>query len=187
MSTSAIAVTEGSGKNIWTDQRSVASVNREAQYVLLAEPALPTFAVLPANMSGSSTYTRVYRIELYQLDPAGTAAACRIQVRRLTTAGTGGTGAEVSPFDAADTANTTAMSLPSSKGTEASPGCVWDCAVTLTATTGSGRLTIDFVAQRGKPLIIPSGTSNGIAIKNITGVASATVQITAIITETAWL
>lgn len=198
MAVSSVAVTEGSGKNLHTWQRSVSSVNREEQYVQLGEPALPTFAVTPTSMStatanshllqimsGASTYTRVYRIDIFQLASAGAATNMHLQIRRLTSAGTGGVGADVYPFDSSDTASATAMSLPSSKGTEGVN--LYSGVLGMAATATGARLTLDFVEMRGKPLIIPTGATNGICIKNITAVASGTLIISAVIAETAWL
>lgn len=204
MSTSSVRVTEGSGPYLWTDQRSVASVNREAQYVLLAEPALPTFTALAASisiatandhvielMAGSSNYVRIHRIKIEQGgSTSGTAEALTISILRLTTAGTGGTSVTPRPFDTADTATATAMTLPSSKGTE---GVELLRNVTLVrkavlATSAQSDDFYEWTAHpRAKPIIIPAGTSNGICVKNTAAYASASLVVEIEFTETAWL
>jgi hypothetical protein len=200
MTTSAIAVTEGSGKNIWTDQRSVSSVNREAQYVLLAEPALPTFNVTAEGvscatssshllqiMAGSSLYVRVHKIVVTQLAAATSIANPAIKIIRISTAGTTGTAVAVLQADMADTASLTGLSLPSSKGTETA--LFHSAAITLRTSTWveAAGVWVWEPPARTKPLVITAGTSNGIVVAIGTGVAGATVNITATCTETAWL
>jgi hypothetical protein len=203
MPVSSVRVTEGSGPYLHTWQRSVSSVNREEQYVQRGEPALPTYtasfeniSIATANdhflqlMSGSSTYTRVNRIVIWQEVAAGTAAVTRLQVIRLTTAGTGGTSVTPRPFDTADTANATAMTLPSSKGTEGVLLIPIVKIIRQAILTTAAQDDFPFVweaSDRGKPIIIPSGTANGIALKTFSARASATVTGFVEFTETAWL
>jgi hypothetical protein len=204
MTTSAIAVTPGSGANIWTDQRTVSAVAREAQYVLLGEPALATYSVIAEEisiataadhvlqiMAGASNYVRIHYIMVEQAANATTAAARAIELVRLTTAGTGGGAVTPRPFDTGDAAaGATAMTLPTVKGTEGvkllRAHLLFRQAVAATAAQ------IDDIWEwtahpRGKPIIIPAGAANGIAIKNVTATAAATANVTVIFTETAWL
>jgi len=203
MSTSSIRVDEGAGPYIWTDRRSVSSVNREAQYVLLAEPALPTFSVIANSsvattadhalqiMASASMYVRIKRITIEQLTNATAATLLSMSFVRLTSAGSGGTSIGVAAYDSAsDTGTATAQSLPSSKGTETSillyPTLPLRQAVGATAQPPAARW--EWTPAPGcKPIIIPAGTSNGVALKVIAGVAGATISATVEFTETAWL
>jgi len=115
---------------------------------------------------------------------ATTAAFCQWAIYRLTSAGSGGTaitGQLVDPGDAAVGATT--MTLPTAKGTEGA--LLWSGASvmtqTLTATPAAINpiLVIDFDSMRRKPIHVAAGTSNGIALKNITAIAAATVVVTA--------
>jgi hypothetical protein len=48
-------------------------------------------------------------------------------------------------------------------------------------------LVLDFDGNRLKPIHVASGTSNGIALKNITARAAATALITVWFDETSWI
>jgi hypothetical protein len=81
------------------------------------------------------------------------------------------------------------MTLPSSKGTEG--GLIWIEGGNLLATAASaGEDQVLVIPRydilRGKPIRIAAGTSNGIALKNVTAIASGTVLITAVISEMTW-
>ena len=204
MPVSSVAVTQGSGAYLHTWQRTVSSVNREEQYVQLAEPALPTFsAIAPAVsaatsashllqvMAGASAYVRIHRISVEQVANATSAAAVEIALYRLTAAGSGGTSITPQPFDTGDTASATAMSLPSSKGTEASVALLRSAVAFRQAVSATSAQYDDVWEWRQtpgkKPIIIPAGTSNGVALKIATGVAGATVTIQIEFSETSWL
>ena len=96
MPVGSIAVTEGSGKNLHTWQRSVSAVNREEQYGQLAEPGLPTFTAVAAAIStatvndhiltlnaAASIYGRVYRITIRQSANATAAAIATFGIYRI--------------------------------------------------------------------------------------------------------
>lgn len=198
MAVSSIRVTEGTGPYLHTWQRSISSANREDQYVQLGEPALSTFvfsgsasvATTDAHiiqiMSGSATYTRIERIEIAPNDLPAAASNLQIAVQRLTTAGTTGTTATPYPLDTADSVNATGLILPSSKGTQGA--WLWTIDVPMgTAFTTGAAPRIWEAGPRMKPLIIPSGTANGICLRVVTGIASAAVSFTIFGTETAWL
>jgi hypothetical protein len=112
---------------------------------------------------------------------ATAAALMHFQLWRLTTAGTGGTAHGTSPRDGSDAASgATAMDLPTVKGTE---GAFIDAAVSMLIQTvptgGPGQASLiaewDFDQLRMKPPRIAAGAANGIALKNTTGAAAATV------------
>ena len=203
MPVSSVRVTEGSGPYLHTWQRSVSSVNREEQYIQLGEPALPTFTAIASGisvgtaadhvlqlMAGSTNYVRVSRIEIAQVANATSASNAIFAIYRLTTAGSGGSSVTPNPFDTADTATATAQTLPSSKGTEGAQLLRATLLFRQTIQTTSAVQNDRWVWQQTpgrKPLIIPAGTSNGIAVKIGTGIAGATADVLIEFAETAWL
>jgi hypothetical protein len=129
-------------------------------------------------MAGSTLKVRIRRIRFEQSGNATTAAALPVSVYRLTTAGTGGTSVTPRPFDSADAAcGATAMTLPTAKGTE---GVMLLRTIVLMrqglATAGSTADDVWLWEQHPgePPIVIPAGTSNGIAIKNESAIAGAT-------------
>lgn len=203
MPVSSVQVTEGSGKHLHTWQRSVNSVNREEQYVQAGESGLPTYnavaiAVSTATadshllqlMAPASAYVRIHRISIEQGGNATSATPMYVYVTRLTSAGSGGTAITPRAFDTSDTAGAAAQALPSSKGTEGQTVMATTLLMRQTVATSGAQMDDAWVWQQTpgkKPLIIPAGTSNGIAIKNTTGVAGGTAIVSIEFTETAWL
>lgn len=199
MSESKVAVTEGSGKNLRTWDRTVSAVLVQEQYVLHAEPAVATYIVSGGNIStatsasqlfaiqaGSSNHVRIHGIEVTQSAAAGSTTRARVVLYRLTTAGSGGTTMNVfRPDNGEASAGMTAQTLPSSKGTLGTYAGAWN--FTLTTAPASGYLTLNFAWDRLKPIIIPAGTSNGLALSLDTGIASATVDVVVYCSETAYL
>ena len=203
MAQSSVNVTEGSGKRLNTWDRTISATLVQDQFMLPGEYPLATYCVsasaistattdahLMQIMAGSSLYVRIRRIRVEQLANAGAANVAAIEVRRVTTAGSGGTSVTPAPYDSGDSAaSATAQTLPSSKGTE---GVVLHrTALAMRAGLGSTSIfdeTWEWVQHPGmKPIIIPAGTANGIVIKNTTGIATSTVVINVEFVETAWL
>jgi hypothetical protein len=92
-------------------------------------------------------------------------------------------------MDPSDTsAGTTAMVLPSSKGTQGSILYFGGMYMMQTLGVSSPLLTpglvLDFDRPRTKPLIIPAGTANGIAIATNTAVAGGSVEFNVWLDET---
>lgn len=203
MPVSSVRVTEGSGPYLHTWQRTVASVNREEQYVQIAEPALPTFSVVASGistataashllqiMAPASACVRIHRIRVEQFANATSASANSLSVVRLTTAGTGGVTLVPRPFDTSDTSGATAMTLPTAKGTEGVELLRTALVFRQAIATTQAQLdeTWEWTQAPGrKPIIIPPGTANGIAITNPGAIAGATVMIYVEFAETAWL
>lgn len=205
MSRSNIALTEGSGaKKTATEERTVGGVIVQSQYVLIDEPSLATFVICPGTgpstagannhllqlMAGSSAYVRINRITIEQQSSATTVTLGNFAIFRLSTAGTGGTAYTPQPYDMADTAGATAMTLPSSKGAEA--GLLFRTALIMRQALSATQTQPEEIyswepTNRSKPIIIPAGTANGIVVKNLSAVAGATVIIQIEFTETAWL
>jgi hypothetical protein len=198
MPESFVNVTEGSGKKLHSWQRTVGANTVEDEYVLQGENALATYcfptlgaasSTATANshllqiMAGASLKVRIRRIEMHQSGLATTATFMQTTIVRLTTAGTGGTAVTPSPLDPADAASgATAMMLPTVKGTEgvgiAGASCYMMQTVTASAQMTNPIAVWDFDRPRSKPLIIPAGAANGIAVKNLTAVAAGTVHFT---------
>lgn len=139
-------------------------------------------------MAGASLNVRIRRIYVRQAAAVTAASASGIEVLRLTSAGTGGTALTPAKLDLGDVAaGCTAMTLPTSKGTEST--IVVEDRVGLIQT----QPTVDTAkmewrqSPNAKPIVIPAGTANGIAIKNLNANAGASVAIVVEITETAFL
>lgn len=206
MAESFINQTEGSGKKAHTFQRVIGGNTVEDQVTLLGEHYLATYNVVTAAagtsaataashilqiMAGASLNVFVRWIKVYQLAPATAAAIDALELVRLTTAGTGGTVVTPAALDTADSASgATAMTLPTVKGTEGTfierATVQWTQTV---ATQSGGQMsqllaTFDFDGFHEKGLRIPSGAANGIALKNPTARAAATVIVVAKIVET---
>ena len=117
MARAVIAVSEGSGKNIATESRTISSVLVGAQYVLQEETAQLTYSVIARDISiggsandhilfiqaDSSNYTRIKRILIQQSTLSGAVNTADIRLMRTSTAGSGGTAVSGRPFDAGDT------------------------------------------------------------------------------------
>lgn len=200
MAESGVAVTEGAGKTLHTWSRIIAAVTREDEFVIPGEFPLPTYSVLSsavvtatANshllqiMAGASLNVRIRRIRIMEATPPAAVSTQVLQLFRLTTAGTGGTVITPRPYETGDTVGATAMTLPTVKGTEGvqlREHIIW-------MGTAAIPTALPYVEWRqepnAKPIIIPAGATNGIAIKNPVGLAAATVYIEVEFVETAYL
>lgn len=204
MPESFVNVTEGSGKKLHSFQRTIGANSVEDEVVQHGEQYLATYIATPAAvstavaashlcqiMAGASLNVYIRRIEIWQLVAATAAAIDEIDIFRLTTAGTGGTVVTPLPLDDTDAASgATCMTLPTVKGTEAAaPIYRKSVQFTQTVATQSGGSdatllgVFDFDTLRGKALRIAAGTANGIAVKNITARAAATVFVVVRFTE----
>lgn len=184
---------DSSGKKSHTFQRTIGANTIDTSVALVGEQYLASYTAqggmqlatasshLMQIMAGASLRVRIRRIEVYGWTLATTAAIWACQIVRLTTAGTGGTVVTTSPLDPADSASgATAMTLPTAKGTEGVfIASATQVAQQTVATNGamSAPLVFDFDGPRRKPLIIAAGASNGIAVRNSTGIAAAAVFI----------
>lgn len=142
-------------------------------------------------MAGSSLNVRIRRIQLQQVGLMTTASEFSVNVLRLTTAGTGGGAITPAKYDTSDgAAGATAMSLPSAKGTESTLldiMRIWPIQTYATAGgTGSGSRDEMVQLPNMKPIIIPAGTSNGLALKIQTGRAGLTVDVEIEFVETSF-
>lgn len=198
---SIVQVTEGSGKKLHTYQRTVGANNVEDEIVLLGDQYLAAGSVSGNNtsiatandhvmqlMASAGQALRVRRIRIQQAVLAGAAATGNFQIVRLTTAGTGGTAVTAAPYDPADTMTGAGMTLPTVKGTEVGTILIRGIYLALVAAAPMSTAFYEWVElPHMKPLVIPAGTANGIAIKSITAVAGASVSTLIEFTEQSFL
>lgn len=195
MTTTYVGVDEGADKKLHGVQRTDGADTVIQYLYVTAEPELSTYSAAIASagtaslatandhlfqiMAGASLRVGIRRIRVWQYANASSTTNMRYQVRRLTTAGTGGTSMVITAHDPADSAaGATLAHLPSSKGTEGGYFIQGNCVVLATATSQPGPIIdLDFTRERTKALWIAAGTSNGICLKIIDGVTSATAHI----------
>lgn len=201
MGNSYFTIDEGTTKNIATYSRTVDGATVHTQKVMLDEPGFDTYhisvtanvGITSANkhllqiMAGGTNRVYVRRFQAWQNANATTTGKVQILVYRLTTAGTGGTSYTPAPVDPSSSASgATAMSEPSSKGTE---GTLLDhfygLIHTAITTVGLDNPCLERVYDTGRarPIIISAGTSNGIAFKCTSSDATAGFVFSAIISE----
>jgi hypothetical protein len=201
---SIVQINEGTGKKLAAatytenaqvvyDQKFIPGEFYLASYSVVAEAV----SIATANdhvlqiMAGASLNVRIREIKIEQAANATGAGAKSLQVLRLTTAGTGGTAITPSKFDTSDAASgATAMTLPTVKGTESTllKSTIMVFRQAISATSG-GQLDDDFTwvqKPNEKPLIIPAGVANGIAIKIVNATAGSTVTVNVELVETSF-
>jgi hypothetical protein len=194
-------ITEGSGKKQHSFQRTIGANTVEDNVVVSGEPYLATymatFAPLLSTsdshlfqiMAGASLKVRIRRVEIFAYGAATTATLTALQLFRLTSAGTGGTAVTPLPFDPADSAaGATCMKLPTAQGTEAA-NPLWQGSFAAWQTMPTSAVimpmvVLDFDLLRSKPIIIAAGTSNGVALKNLSAIAAALCIINVTFDET---
>jgi hypothetical protein len=199
MAESTVQQQEGVGKKVHTWNRTIGANGIEDQFVLAglqsyatytASTAVISFAVaadhLCAWMAGSTNNVYLRYLAVYARVAAGTATNGEAILVRLTSAGTGGTAITPAPMDTTDAAaGATAMSLPTAKGTETT--MLWRGTIPLPATMAALAAPILELDWRNfditKSPRIAAGTSNGIALKHVTGVATATGVVYAELVE----
>lgn len=205
MAESFINLTEGSGKKAHTWNRTIGANDVHDEFTLPGEYPLATYSVVATGisaatsadhviqiMAGSSLNVRIRKIEIQQATLITSASESSVFVMRLTTAGSGGTSVTARPYDSADSAaGATAQTLPSSKGTE---GVTLDILRTWPIQTystaggpGSGQRDERVQLPNTKPIIIPAGTSNGIALKVTTGRAGMSFDVIIEFVETSFV
>lgn len=196
MPESLVQVTSGAGPKLHTWQRTIGANNVEDEFVIPGEFPYPSYTVvanavaagtanahLLAINAGASSPVRVRRIWIEQQANATTAALWDLRLYRTTTAPSGGTAitpAKLDPSDAA--AGATAMTLPTVKGTESDQlRATILIARQAFSATAAGQIDEPcewtFGDHATKPLVIPAGAANGIAIKTVSAIVGATVTI----------
>lgn len=196
MSDSVIAVSEGSGKNYRANERTIASTTTEEIYVQRAEPANPTYVAMASSiatttsashlmfiMADGTNYTRIKRIYIEQVVGASAATLIQLQVFRLSTAGSGGTTVTARGLDAADTYAGTIQTLPTVKGTEGVQ--LLQKRMQLLTTAQVAATTVNPTAWEWlaheedgrKPIVFGTTSTDGIAIKIVTGITTGTLDL----------
>lgn len=150
-------------------------------YIIIAQaiPLSTANSHILAVMAGASLKVLVRRITVTQVANANAIAQTSMRLFRLSTAGSGGGALTPALYDTADAAaGATALTLNSSKGTETTQVSQRRWLIHTTATTiGLLPLVWDFRGLRTKGLVIPTGTSNGLALKNVSSDTTATVDV----------
>lgn len=191
--------TGGTGPKLHTWQRTVGANNVEDEFTILGEYPLATYSVAAAAvstvtaashllqiMAGGSLNVYVRRIWVSQNNMATAASSMRVQLIRLTSAGTGGSATTPAPYDTSDAASgATAMTLPTVKGTEGTSLRIDNFQLIQTAPVGGGPngYALDFTGHHAKAIRIPAGATNGIAIKNVDAIAGAGLNVVVEIVE----
>lgn len=202
---SYIQVNEGGDRNVAFVQRSKASSTVEETEVAITLPYIPTYRLttpspVPLSTPSShllqllgSTLNRdlLRSIEITQVGNAASAKQIELEVRRIDTAGTGGTAVTANPADTVDPATTAAgMTLPTSKGTEDELLSKKAGPVLTAPAAGHERVVRFIFPETGgpttKPPTIAAGGSSGIVVKNLQSDATATVLISAEFEEVFW-
>lgn len=194
MAESLVAVTQGSGKNLHTFNRTIGANSVEDEVMIEGEHYLSTYvcnggttSIATANdhqlqlLAGASLNVMLRRVMVYQAVAATTAAICLFDLFSVTTAGTGGTASTPFRLDNADAASGAAgMTLPTAKGTESRRFWRGAAMMMQTVPTAGGSLLLfdlNFDQLRQKAIIIPAGTTNGVVFKNLTAIAGASVYV----------
>lgn len=189
MPESIVNITPGTGQKLHSFQRVVGANTVEDEIVLIGEPHLATYAVSTAAVTTVTATSHLLQIMAGSAKPvlilriwaevASGAGLENWELRRLTTAGTGGTQYIPEKMDPADAASGfTAMSRPTTKGTEGN-------AILRGQLDASTPLSLDINFQQalGKPLVIAAGPANGIALKCTTGDVDLSFWINALVAE----
>lgn len=201
MAEAFINTNEGSGKKLHTWNRTISANDVHDEFVLPGEMVYPAYTARFINISvgtatdhvlalwaGSSLNLRIRRIYFRQAAASGAANRFTIEVWRTNTTPSGGTAVTMGKMDTADaTAGFSAATLPSTKGTETGtvPLLVFECDG-LSARPFNA--PIEWTQHRSmKPIIVPAGTTNGLALKVGTAIASATISGFVEVTETAFV
>jgi len=193
-------VTQGAGTKLHTFTRVVGVDTVHESVVVPGLSPYPTYtcsaigistATAAAHilqvMAGASLVVYGIRIKIAQRALATTSTVQQFEVRRLTTAGTGGGAVSAVAFDSTDAAaGASGMTLPTSKGTEGTLLRVMTVGLTQTAPVLNTSVEEWIIGPYAKPKRIPAGAANGIAIKNVSAIASATVDVVVELFELAY-
>lgn len=203
MAEALVQVTEGSGKKLHGWDRSISSNTVIDEFVLPGEFPYASYTARIQNINtttandhilaiwaGSSLNVRIRKIWIRQHNLAGAATMSFCELWRTSSVTpSGGTAVTIGKVDSADaTAGASAMTLPTTKGTETGTVPIYQWNWELLAAAPRAPFLVDWEQHPGmKPIIIPAGTTNGIAFKIITGVASASVYGWVEFVETAFV
>lgn len=197
-----IALTEGSGqKRLSTWNRTKSGTSVESQYVLQDEPANPTYSASATGVSlnvvsgghilavhgVASTYLRIKRVIVQQVASAAASVSSFIRLVRLTSQGVGGASVTPAAYSTASAASgSVCYTTPATPGVESV--FLWSDGIALTSVAPASSLNRWEWREMDdcEPMIIPPGSTNGIAVKQ-GGLSTATVCVSVEWIETTWV
>ena len=204
MAETIVQVNSGTGPKLHGWDRTVTPNVVIDQFVLPGEYPLAgytvasTVAVSTATaashllqiMAGPSLNVRIRSIRIEQAGLITAAAIFLASFVRLTSAGSGGSALTPSKLDNSDlAAGATAMQAPTANGTEGAvlaTRTLWPIQTASTAGAPGGIWTEWRQDANNKPIIIPAGAANGLAIKNVNARAGLTVYVSVEFVETSY-
>lgn len=194
MAESFVNVTEGSGKKLHTNTRTIGSDTVHDEVTVAGEPYLASaFAYFDAVgcatnddhtiqlMAGANNKLRIRRIWIQQREGPSASGRLVFQVLRLTTAGTGGSAGTITVADPSDSVGATSrVGITASKGTEGA--ILFPMVLPIAQNDPNNVPPVARWEQHpySKPIIVSAGTANGIALKMDLG-ANATVTVSGFI------
>ena len=203
MSDSTIGISTGTDAYLAAQDRTVGGTAVEEQIIRVGYSLDPTYAVIADDvsvatvndhvlqvMADGTNYCRLLGMNIQPTDngPASD-ALLKLQLVRLTTAGSGGGALNDSPYDDADSFGGDMRSLPTSKGTEGD--ILRKIYMPLDSVPQGIQQPHEFDALvpevQGKPIIWGPATSDGLAVKVENAVASAAICVTFVFAVTTYL
>lgn len=179
--------------------RTIEATSKEDQFVLRGEHVVATHSALASGISTATSashlicieadgtnYVRLHRIWVQQVAAAGSATLAQLQLFRTSTASSAGSSVTARQFDGADSAYAGAIRTIPTKGTEGNQ--LLQARLWLTNSIAANPNTWEWVAREDqKPIIFGTASTDGLALKIVTGIASATVDITLEFSTTTYL
>lgn len=186
-----VNVTEGSGKKLHTWNRTIGGNDVHDEFTLPGEHVYASYTACFHNISaatnnshilaiwcGSSLNIRIRRIWMRQHNVASAAGGTPVEIWRTSSVTpSGGTAVTLGKMDNADaTANGSAMTLPTTKGTESGVPLLIFPVEALAARPFSYDMVNWEQRPSMKPILIAAGTTNGFAIKWVSGSTGTSVS-----------
>jgi hypothetical protein len=192
---SVIQITDAAAatKYLHTQSRSYSGTTKEDQLFLKAYPTRVTYrayasAVITTTSAShlifiqadGTNYTFINGLYIKQTTLAGAAATANIQLVRTSTAGTGGGAISAYPMDASDTSpyGGTIQTLPTAKGTEGVTLDGFPVALVAAQPMDTRNQYFYRFDDDEKGIVIGTATTDGIAVKLITGIATSKFDLT---------
>jgi hypothetical protein len=189
---SVIGITEGSGKSFHTISTSIGGTTKEDQVVILGEAfrssytalvtasaVTPSAAHMIAIEADGTNYIYITRMSMDQVVMAGAATKMQMAGFRTTTAGSGGTSVTARPLDTATSAFGGLIRSIGTKGTEGVQ--LLQARIDLLATQPTVALNRPIWTWEADkitgPIKVGNATTDGFVLKVVTGIATATVDI----------
>lgn len=199
MSESFVQVTEGAGKKLHTNQRTIGANTVEDEVVILGEPYLPSYAAnangIAANAAGDRIFTliagaslkvRIWRIEVWMHAAAAATAYQLVNFRRITSH-TGGTSSTPQALDTTSPApGALLVGLPTA-GTLGGILFSRNLQIGAVTTLLPGQAMVGWEATAGRgPIVIPAGTTNGFGATVTSTIATVTYGVNVWFDETSF-